>query len=43
MMKLTDENYLLPEIEALSSFDVLDHGTTKPLAVWGGDKATGSI
>jgi hypothetical protein len=39
MTKLTDPNYKLPFVEALSAFDLLI-GTTAPLAVWGVDTTT---
>ncbi len=41
MMKITDTKYRLPYIEALSSFGLMDSGTTEPMAVWGVDKITG--
>ncbi len=41
MTKITDATYRLPTIEALSAFDLLDNGTTEPLAVWGVDTETG--
>lgn len=41
MTKITDTDYRLPVIEALSAFDLYDKGTTEPLAVWGADTHTG--
>jgi hypothetical protein len=41
MAKITDAAYRLPEIEAFSTFNIFDKGTTIPLAVWGVDTATG--
>ena len=41
MLKLTDPDYRLPKIEALMSFDIMDTGTTQPMAVRGVDRETG--
>lgn len=41
MVKLTDTSYRLPTIEALSSFDLFESGTTLPMAIWGVDTQTG--
>lgn len=41
-MKLTDPEYRLPTIEALSAFDLFDKGTTAPLAIWAVDINTGN-
>jgi hypothetical protein len=41
MMKITDAEYRLPYIEALSAFDVMETGTTQPMAIWGADTTTG--
>lgn len=40
-MHFSDKDYRLPQIEALSTFDLFDKGTTAPLAVWGVDTITG--
>lgn len=41
MAKVTDSSYRLPTIEALSSFDIFESGTTLPMAIWGVDTHTG--
>lgn len=41
MTKLTESNYRLPVIKALSEFNLFTHGTTLPLAIWGVDTVTG--
>ena len=41
MRKITDAEYRLPYIEALSAFEIMDTGTTQPMAVWGVDTTTG--
>jgi hypothetical protein len=41
MAKVTDTSYRLPTIEALSSFDIFESGTTLPMAIWGVDIDTG--
>ena len=41
MAKVTDTSYRLPTIEALSSFDLFESGTTLPMAIWGVDTDTG--
>lgn len=41
MAKVTDKSYRLPTIEALSSFDLFESGTTLPMAIWGVDTETG--
>ena len=41
MAKVTDTSYRLPIIEALSSFDLFESGTTLPMAIWGVDTDTG--
>lgn len=41
MMKITNADYHLPYIEALSAFEILETGTTQPMAVWGVDITTG--
>ena len=41
MRKITDAEYRLPYIEALSSFGLMDNGTTEPMAIWGVDTTTG--
>lgn len=41
MAKITDSSYRLPTIEALSSFDIFESGTTLPMAIWGVDMDTG--
>ena len=41
MTKFTDPSYRLPTVEALSTFDLFDKGTTSPLAVYGVDISTG--
>ena len=40
MIKLTDPEYRLPFVEALSAFDLFDMGTTAPLGLWGVDTET---
>lgn len=40
-MKITNTNYRLPIIEALSDFDLMDTGTTEPMGIRGVDKLTG--
>lgn len=40
-MKITDSQYRLPLIEALSAFELMDTGTTEPMAIWGVNKETG--
>ncbi len=40
MIKLTDPEYRLPFVEALSAFDLFDMGTTAPLGLWGVDPET---
>ena len=41
MTKITNSSYRLPTIEALSSFDLFESGTTLPMAIWGVDIETG--
>lgn len=41
MFKLSDQNYRLPQIEALSDFGVMDTGTTEPMGIRGVDIDTG--
>ena len=41
MMKITNAEYRLPYIEALSAFDIMETGTTQPMAIWGVDTITG--
>lgn len=40
MKIVTDPDYQLPTVEALSAFDLFDKGTIAPLAVWGVDTTT---
>jgi len=41
MLKITDNEYSLPEIEALSSFGTFETGTTQPMKILGVDMKTG--
>lgn len=41
MTKVTDADYYLPKIEALSASNLFNNGTTEPLAVWGVDTHSG--
>jgi hypothetical protein len=41
MQKLTDSEYRLPLIEAMGSFELMDTGTTQPMAIRGVDTVTG--
>ncbi|HAC16253.1 MAG TPA: hypothetical protein DCE78_09985 [Bacteroidetes bacterium] len=41
MLKISDPEYRLPYIDALSTFDLFDKGTTAPIAIWGVDTETG--
>ncbi len=41
MAKISEQDYRLPIVEAFSAFDLLDKGTTAPIAVWGADTLSG--
>lgn len=42
-MKITEDDYRLPYIEAVASFGVLESGTTKPMAIRGIDRKSGEV
>lgn len=42
-MKITDDGYRLPYIEAIASFGVMESGTTKPMAIRGIDQQSGEV
>jgi hypothetical protein len=41
MFKITDNQYFLPHIQALSGFDVLRNGSTEPMLIGGADRTSG--
>lgn len=41
MLKLSDDHYCLPQIEALTDFGLMDSGTTEPMKIRGVDIETG--
>ncbi len=42
-LKLTDTQYKLPQIHALAAFEVLETGTTEPMAIRGVDREAGTV